>query len=905
MNPFEEVRRHLNRFRTALISAYAVENLGLFAFVCLFLLSAGVLLFSFIDFPPVRLAVVVLFLIATSLLVIRLVAGALRLFLNPVLVARKLADYHDELGHGLETVVELALCTPKDAPPFSIALLQAEAERQIRLLKGLTVFPMEREVKRAKKPIILAFLLLVFLSASLVFSPHRFANGARNLFGVKPDFLQSILPAEQVETLAYDLKGLWVVRHEGKEEKVEGLVTGAPKGTALEISGRLFRASKQGKANLECATGTKEIPLNMLGSDGFSFSFEVQEKCLWRLEVVTNAGYRAIEKRKREVLPIEIEPPRIEVLGIDKITIGKNDVASVSYRAMCTTGVAHVDAVYRSALDPSKQENSARVLEGKKGVNEVTGEVSVSLQSLGIEHVLLSLQVQCLLPDERAVSIVIPFSVNKQALRRLSFVFGLKEVIRTLASGMDWKTKRQNAIALLRALVKDATSHFTVKEETAKVLSEALSWITSSSDENMEGLLVRLETAMEDEWKVLVSEQIARLETLVLGDKGEGQQGEVGMLINMELALNEPAIRRLVLGGGFRMSDVVSRLLSLDLVKLREASSQKGKAQVASRLLLRIKERLFVHQEGIAQVVLFTNRQMQSLERIMDAQREVMDETAQAAFELKKERKTEVPEDVLMEALRLCQGAFRQSQRIKVLEEFKEDVEAVQEKTEALCDLISAKDVAGAFDAASKAEYQASGLALDIRDYIQWGGGSEEENKVGTMAIRNLAQVASNIKQTKEKLASLLEERGHKVPKEKKEQIRGIALKQKAVLRDAERLFASLGKAFERLSEAQDAKENIKQAYERLLEEDPSAAETHQRQAIQDLLKLKREIARAKGKILPGGEDAKVKEPEEEMHVTPTVSTWDVKSKVMEFMHEDIPSGFEEVVKRYYESITK
>jgi hypothetical protein len=905
MNPFDEVRRHLNRFRGALISAYAVETLGLFAFVCLFFLSMGVFVFSFIDFPPMRLAVIVLFLIATSLLVIRLVAGALRLFLNPVVVARKLADYHDELGHGLETVVELALCAPKDAPPFSVALLQAEAERQIRLLKGLRVLPMEKEVRRAKKPIFLAFLLLVFLSASLVFSPQRFASGARNLFGVTPDFLQNILPAEQVEAIAYDLKGVWVIGHEDKEERVEGLVTGAPRGTTLEVSGRLFRSSKQGSVNLECATGTKVIPLNMLGSDAFSFSFQMQERCLWRLEVLTNAGYKAIEKGRREVLPIEIEPPRIEVLGVDKITIGKNDVASVSYRAMCTTGVAHVDAVYRSALDPSKQENSARVLEGKKGVNEVTGEVSVSLQSLGIEHVLLSLQVQCLLPDERAVSIVIPFSVNKQALRRLSFVFGLKEVIRTLASGMDWKTKRQNAIALLRALVKDATSHFTVKEETAKVLSEALSWITSSSDENMEGLLVRLETAMEDEWKLLVSEQIARLETLVLGDKGEGQQGEVGMLINMELALNEPAIRRLVLGGGFRMSDVVSRLLSLDLVKLREVSSQKGKAQVASRLLLRIKERLFVHLEGIAQVVLFTNRQMQSLERIMDAQREVMDETAQAAFELKKERKTGLPEDVLTEVLRLCQGALRQSQKTRILEQFKGDMEAVQEKTEALCDLISAKDVAGALDTASKAEEQARGLALDIRDYIQWEGGSEEENKVGMIALRHISQVVSSVRQIREKLADILEDRGYKLSKEKKEQIKGIALKQKAVVRDAGRLFASFGKAFERLSEAQDAKENIRQAYERLLEEDPSAAETHQRQAIQDLLKLKRGIAKSKGKMLAGGDDLRLEEPKEEMRVSATGSTWDVKSKVLEFINEDIPSGFEEVVKRYYESITR
>jgi hypothetical protein len=905
MNPFEEVRRHLNRFRTALISAYAVENLGLFAFVCLFLLCAGVLLFSFIDFPPVRLVFICLFLVATSLLVIRLVVVALKLFLNPVLVARKLAEYHDELGHGLETVVELALCTPKDAPPFSIALLQAEAERQIRLLKGLTVFPMEKEVKRAKKPIILAFLLLVFLSIFLIFSPHRFANGARNLFGVTPDFLQRVLPAEQVETLAYDLKAFWIIRHEGKEERVEGLVTGAPKGTALEVSGRLFMASKQGKANLECATGTKEIPLNMLGSDEFSFSLEVEEKCFWRLEVLTNAGYRAIEKGKREVLPIEIQPPSIEVLGVDKIALGKNDVASLSFRASCRTGVAHVDAVYRSPFDPSRHENRAQVLEGQKGVNEVTGEMSVSLESLGSELVLLSLEVQCLLPDERASSVTIPFSANKQALRHLALVIGLKEVIKTLASGMDSKPKRQNATVLLKALVKESGGLATVKEETKKVLSDALGLMTSSSDENAESLLVKLHAVMEDEWRALVTEQVARLEALIQGDKGGEKQGEVARLTDMLLALNEPAIRRLVFGGGFKMSDVVSRLVSLDLLRLKEVSSKKGSAEVAQRLLSRIKERFFLHQDGTLQVLLISARQMEWLERVIEEQRGVMDETAEMAFELSKERKTEVPEDVLMEALRLCQGAFRQSQKIKVLEQFKEDMEGIQEKTKALCDLISAKDVAGAFDAASKAEYQARGLALDIRDYIQWEEGSEEENKMGTMAIRNLAQVASNIKQTKEKLATLLEERGYKVPKEKKEQIRGIALKQKAVLRDAERLFASFGKAFERLSDAQDAKENIKQAYERLLEEDPSAAETHQRQAIQDLLRLKREIARAKGKILPGGEDAKVKEPEEEMHVTPTVSTWDVKSKVMEFLHEDIPSGFEEVVKRYYESITK
>lgn len=905
MNPFDELQTLLKRFRNVLISALAVETFGLFALMCLLLLSAGIFLFSVADLPYMRFIVATVFLGFTSFLIARFLIGTIRYFLNPILVARQLAQHHEVLGHGLETVVEIALCERKDTPPFSLALLQAEAERQIRLLKELKVLSLEKEVRRAKKPMLLAFLVLVFLSASLAFFPERFAGGARSLFGVTLDFLEKILPAEEVEVLAYDLKGVWVISHRGGDEKVDGLVTGAPKGTKLEISGKLFRASKQGSVTLECMTGTRVLPLNMMGSEAFSFSFVVEEKCVWRLKVMTTAGYKAIEKRGKEVMPIEIQPPRIDILGVDKITIDKNEMATVSYRAMCTTGIAYVDAVYRSTMDPSKQENSARVLEGRKGTNEIAGEMSVNLHSLGFDHVLLNLKVQCLLPEEKASSIVIPFSANKRAFRRLSLIIGLKEVIETLASKKDFKTRRQDAIVLLRPLVKDAIGLGTVKEETTRALSEALSGLTSGFDSNIETHLLKLLGAMKEEWRTLVLEQMARLEAFVFEDIGLNQWDEVGRCVAILLALNEPSVRRFVSGETSLLSDVISRLLASDLVKLREALSQKGKGEVAGRLLERIKERLFVTQDGILQVLFVSSKQMQWLNRVIERQREIMDETSQVAFELRKQRRTDVPRDVLTEALRLCQGAWRQSQKIKVEGQFKREMEGVLEKTRALCDLISAKDVASALAIAVNAEEQARGLVWNIKDYTQWEDISEEKSKTGTIAVKLISHLISNITLIRDKLASVLEERMFVVPREKKEEIKRIALKQKALMRDAERLFLSFGKSFERLSDAQEARENIRQAYQRLLEEDPSAAETHQRQAIQDLLRLKRRIARHKGKIVAAQKDLGEVESEEEMTVKATGSTWDVKSKVLEFINEDVPKGFEEVVKRYYESLTK
>ncbi len=296
-------------------------------------------------------------------------------------------------------------------------------------------------------------------------------------------------------------------------------------------------------------------------------------------------------------------------------------------------------------------------------------------------------------------------------------------------------------------------------------------------------------------------------------------------------------------------------------------------------------------------------------------QREVMDRTAQSAFVLKRRA------DALAQArapdIRAMESRVDEARELLGRPEVgrldrydAEDVVRLMTDVANLADLLAGRDLETAARVAEDAAAGAARLAGDLREEASFRddtpgdpGALRAVSSRMAHAAPPLAEVARTLSAWRRDRSALIESGDRSdLLDQKKVQERALA----AATRVAEAMRrAAGGEAGEAAGVAVSARRNMEEASRRLAEWNPAAAEAHQRQAIQDLNRLRHLLERGSMELARRLTD---RDDPEELTLPPPPSrraSDDLERAVRGHLAAPIPDAFADLVRQYYEAILK
>jgi hypothetical protein len=296
-------------------------------------------------------------------------------------------------------------------------------------------------------------------------------------------------------------------------------------------------------------------------------------------------------------------------------------------------------------------------------------------------------------------------------------------------------------------------------------------------------------------------------------------------------------------------------------------------------------------------------------------QREVMDRTAQSAFVLK--RRADAMAQLRAPDVRAMEGRIEEAREILGRPEVgrldrydAEDVVRLMADVANLADLVAGRDLETAARVAEDAAAGAARLAGDLREEASFRedapgdpGALRAVSSRMAKAAPALAEVAHTLSAWRRDRTALVDSADRSdLLDQKKVQERALAAA-KSVAEAMRR--AAGGEAGEAAGVAVSARRNMEEASRRLAEWNPGAAEAHQRQAIQDLNRLRHLLERGSMELARRLTD---RDDPEELTLPPAASrraSDDLERAVREHLAEPVPEAFADLVRQYYEAILK
>lgn len=317
---------------------------------------------------------------------------------------------------------------------------------------------------------------------------------------------------------------------------------------------------------------------------------------------------------------------------------------------------------------------------------------------------------------------------------------------------------------------------------------------------------------------------------------------------------------------------------------------------------------------GVAEIAL-PAEVLSGLRQALALQRDVMDRTAEAAFLLKR-RTDQLTGQRAPDPGRLASLVAEARGLGARVELHGLDTGDAQEMAAVRDDLGAAEDLLGQGDLVTARRVvdglleRVSGLVQDWRDIADWTGEERPDAAAFLRAQANrLSRVVVPLRDAARLLADWDRQRAGVVTRDDRDNAT-------AMLRDQERALAVLGRAAEALrraagSDADEhvatalaARRNMEEAVRRLAEVNPTAAEEHQRQAVQDMQRLRKALergaveARAQAAAVPW-EDQPVALPAPARDAPGDAFAREVRAHA----GDPVPASYEEVVRAYYEAI--
>ena len=243
------------------------------------------------------------------------------------------------------------------------------------------------------------------------------------------------------------------------------------------------------------------------------------------------------------------------------------------------------------------------------------------------------------------------------------------------------------------------------------------------------------------------------------------------------------------------------------------------------------------------------------IRQMTQGQRDVMDRTAQAAFVLKTRTDTITMARGQEVGPLVAQVEEASDLLARVMTDpldtsDTEDVARLREDLASARDLLEEHDMDMALKMIRDVTERTVRLASDLRDQAEWASEDHPQQAAAwRTASGRLARSVPPLREVVRILTAWKREKDALIGPTEKSDLRIIRLSQDDVLEKTVRAGDLFRKAVtsgsaEPVTWLQNARRNMEEAVRRLSEFNPAAAEVHQRQAIQELLKLKRVLER-------------------------------------------------------------
>lgn len=944
LDPFEFLYRYLDNFRRSLARERLLEAAAVLAISSLSLFAVAVAVVSL--FPSLQaVSVVVLVCVGAIALVL---AGhyhfvVRRRLADNVHLALVLRELVPELGTGLATVMSL-----RSDASCSAALLYAEAMRDAHVLAAHAPESLVRHRHVIRLVISLAFLVIALIVLSLAF-PWSVSRGVRGLLGISVTGTPAWLMGPQlvVDNLAYDLKTAFLInRPDGTTERITGDETGevfASEGSIVEVSGRLTVPATMGYLVVTYGKGELKIPLELPDEGVFKASFAVKDNGTWHLSLITKNGDRQTEATRRRISLVPAEPPRVWVKIPEKLGVKPGEDVSIMYSAESATGLVGIDAVQSFPMEPERPVVRIHVATNAPGTRFTRGEARFLLPEGVLEaggYVLVVIEAlgrTAKTGEATGRSEPVPLFVDVPKVRNAAIVTEADRLLSILVDRMAGdQVELKHVVEVARRLAAEARLDMT----------QLASALDSVADINVEGVdeqtlkkaILALDAALGPELvnqiATLISDmkrETSRLRsfsgTIPEADKTPDEVRRTVSRVKRQLVYAQAQRRRMAKRAWIqgtrarvlvaRLSDAIAR--AADTVAGMEQAMSRDDGKTVSEGALRLAAAIEEIITGLSaslrldektRVVTLPYEVVKTLHDAIERERELVDRTAQEAFELKrKEEILAASHKQEIERL-VTQAEDAKATLGKVNTEGltgydAAELAAIRDDVAALIDILEGHDLEAAYKMAADVTGRANMLAYELREYAEWA----EDTTKNTAAIRQIAarlsKAAGSIREIQRALGALRREREALIGQVERERLMELSKAQERVAVKITRLYEAIrtasGGTDEAASAAGAAKRGAEEATKRLRELKPGAAEAHERQVVQELLRLKR--------VLEHGSDEYVKsrnEPQEDMVIPVTTPPSDeLRNEVQRYMKEPPLSKFADLVKAYYESILR
>jgi len=227
-------------------------------------------------------------------------------------------------------------------------------------------------------------------------------------------------------------------------------------------------------------------------------------------------------------------------------------------------------------------------------------------------------------------------------------------------------------------------------------------------------------------------------------------------------------------------------------------------------------------------------------------------------------------------------------------------------------DLLQGRDLDTALKVLRDMVERAALLASQVRDQADWLE-DDRSRDAGAMRVQagRIAKAVGPLREVLRALAGWKREREAAIGPAERERTRELKRDQDHVLATASRFveaFKTAGRGEEVPSAALAARRNMEEASRRLAEVNAGAAEAHQRQAVQELMRLRRSIEQGgpdetgrRRTAVPHDEAEGVRIPAPEARRAPDALLREVRSHAA----EPAAQGFADLVKSYYDALLR
>ena len=491
----------------------------------------------------------------------------------------------------------------------------------------------------------------------------------------------------------------------------------------------------------------------------------------------------------------------------------------------------------------------------------------------------------------------------------------------------------------------DAAVMRTALGQAAGVLDEAGQGVSSQkglAQSKVEQAVLILDDGVDREWRALLSGWLSdmerwasRLDELDRGDQSAQGMDEASRILvrsRRALRLVEGARRQMEAGAAWgggparleprRLGEIA--MSALDAIMTAESARVSGSSidgllrnvstamnLVASSWRSGMDRRTL---PGVRDVSLPAEVET-NLRQAGRLQRDVMDRTAQSAFVLK--RRADGSAQSRGSDVKTMTGKIEEAMEVLGHPEVSrldrydaEDIARLMSDVSNLADLVAGRDFDTAVRVAEDAASGTARLAGDLRDEASFKDDSQGDPGALRAVATRMAKAAPLLADVSRVLSAWRRDRAAMVDASDRVELQDQKKVQERALTSASRVADALKRATgsesgEASSVAISIRRNMEEATRRLAEWNPAAAEAHQRQAIQDMNRLRHLLDRGAMELSRRATD---RDDPEELHLPkpePRKTSDDLERAVRDRLSGPLPEAVADLVRSYYESILK